>query len=293
MLTLGVLCSGGLGLDTLTKLALENDIKFVLTDNNSKAIIAFAQKNKIPVFAGNPREGKGYQFIKSLDVDVITSINYLFLIENDIVNHPSKLIFNIHGSLLPKYRGRTPHVWAIINGETKAGITAHIIDSGCDTGAIIHQKEIAINLEDTGADVLEKYMEVYFPLVKSVLEDIEQNNLNLKEQDETKATYFGKRTPDDGGIDWRWSSEKIRNWVRAQATPYPGAFTFFKGIKITIDKVSFSKIETLKSQKEGEIIMVNPNIIVKTRDGALKLDSVRELNCIFNIGNKFNNEDWK
>ena len=108
MITLGVLCSGGIGFDTLVKIHKEYQIKFILTDNKSIEIIQFSKEQEIPLFIGNPRNGTGYQFIKNISVDVITSINYLFLIANDIISHPKKLIFNIHGSLLPKYREEHP-----------------------------------------------------------------------------------------------------------------------------------------------------------------------------------------
>lgn len=293
MLTLGVLCSGGLGLETLSKIAEDYAVKFVLTDSNSIGIIDFSIKKNIPFYAGNPRNKKGYNFVKNFDVDVIASINYLFLIEEDIINHSNKLTFNIHGSLLPKYRGRTPHVWAIINGEDKAGITAHIIDSGCDTGKIIHQIEMPIEASDTGAIMLEKYANAYYPLVEKVLKDISNNQLNLTNQKEEEATYYGKRTPKDGEINWEWTKEDIRNWVRAQANPYPGAFTFYNGRKVIIDKVSFSKDKTTNNQDNGEIILLKPNVVVKTINGALNIDVIRTENCIFNIGNKFGNENRK
>ena len=291
MLTIGVLCSGGLGLDTLTKIAKEHTIQFVLTDSNSTEIIDFAVKNNIPFYAGNPRKGKGFNFIKDFSVDVIVSINYLFLIEEDIINHSNMLTFNIHGSLLPKYRGRTPHVWAIINGEDKAGITAHIIDSGCDTGKIINQIEIPIETEDTGAIMLEKYAKTYYPLVKKVLKDIKNNQLNLTIQNEKDATYFGKRTPADGAINWDWTKEAIKNWVRAQANPYPGAFTFYNNQKIIIDKISFSNMKTTNNQANGEIIQFEPNVVVKTKNGAINLDIIRTDNCTFDLGKKFHNEN--
>ena len=91
MITLGVLCSGGLGFDTLVKIHKEYQINFILTDKKSIEIIQFSKEQKIPLFIGNPRNGKGYQFIKNIFVDVITSINYLFLIEKDIISHPKKL----------------------------------------------------------------------------------------------------------------------------------------------------------------------------------------------------------
>lgn len=290
MLKLAVLCSGGLGFDTLKKIRAEFNVMCVLTDSNSNAIIDFSKNNNIPCFAGNPRQGKGFGFIKSFDIDVIASINYLFLIEEDIINHSNKLTFNIHGSLLPKYRGRTPHVWAIINGEKEAGITAHIIDKGCDTGKIIEQQVIPIEYEDTGAVMLQKYAKAYFPVVKKILKDLENNKLTLRTQDESLATYFGKRTPEDGIINWNWTKEKLRNWVRAQAHPYPGAFSFYNGKKIIIDKVDFSKEIDFSKGENGQIMSISPLLIVKVSNGGVVLDIIRTENCTFDLGKKFNNE---
>ena len=111
---IGVLASGNLGLDVLGKINSDYDISFVFTDNSSNDILKLCKENKIPFFVGNPRNGIGYNFIKNICVDIIVSVNYLFLIEKDIIQHSRLITFNIHGSLLPKYRGRTPHVWAII-----------------------------------------------------------------------------------------------------------------------------------------------------------------------------------
>jgi len=293
MLTIGVLCSGGLGLDTLKKIAKDYTVQFVLTDSNSIGIIDFAKSHRIPYFAGNPRNNRGFDFIKNYNVDIIASVNYLFLIEEDIIAHANKLTFNIHGSLLPKYRGRTPHVWAIINGETSAGITAHVIDASCDTGKIIHQIEVPIKPNDTGAIMLEKYAEAYYPLIKRVLYDLDNNQLKLTAQNENQATYFGKRTPDDGEINWNWNAEVIRNWVRAQAKPYPGAFTYLNNKKIIIDKVSETNLETTNVHTNGEILQIDPAIIVKVENGAVSLDVIRTENCTFTIGNILGNENRK
>jgi len=293
MLTIGVLCSGGLGLDSLKKIAKDYTVQFVLTDSNSIGIIDFSKSHRIPHFAGNPRNNKGYDFIKNYNVDIIASVNYLFLIEEDIIAHANKLTFNIHGSLLPKYRGRTPHVWAIINGETSAGITAHVIDASCDTGKIIHQIEVPIKPNDTGAIMLEKYAEAYYPLIKRVLYDLDNNQLKLTAQNENQATYFGKRTPDDGEINWNWNAEVIRNWVRAQAKPYPGAFTYLNNKKIIIDKVSETNLETTNVHTNGEILQIDPAITVKVENGAVSLDVIRTENCTFTIGNILGNENRK
>ena len=95
MLTLGVLCRGGLGFNTLLKIHKVYEIQFILTDKKSVDIIQFSKEKNIPFFAGNPRNGAGYKFIKDVFVDVIVSINYLFLIEEDIFNHSNKITFNI------------------------------------------------------------------------------------------------------------------------------------------------------------------------------------------------------
>lgn len=293
MLKLAVLCSGGLGLDTLKKVKNKYKIECILTDSNSKGIIDCAEQSKTPCFRGNPRNGKGYHFIKAFDIDVIISVNYLFLLESDIINHSNILTFNIHGSLLPKYRGRTPHVWAIINGETKAGITAHQIDSGCDTGKIIHQIEVPITNDDTGASILDKYTKLYFPLIEKVLNDVVGGNLILYPQDQESSTYFGKRTPSDGEINWDWDKERIRNWVRAQSYPYPGAFTFLDGKKIIIDKVVCLNQERVKSAANGEIVQTTPKVLVNVKDGLIILETIRTENCNFEKGNKFENENRK
>jgi len=132
MIRLGLLVSGNLGSIALTNLESNHHVIFVMTDKNSVSIIDFCKHKKINYFLGNPRGGKCITFIQSFEIDVLVSVNYLFLIDKDLINFPKKLAFNIHGSLLPKYRGRTPHVWAIINNEKETGITAHRIDEGCD-----------------------------------------------------------------------------------------------------------------------------------------------------------------
>ena len=272
----GILTSGDLGMNTLIKIIHDFNVVFVLTDSNSHGVLSLCKENKIPCFKGNPRKGVGYNFIKKIEVDIIASINYLFLIEKDIIHHSKQITFNIHGSLLPKYRGRTPHVWSIINNEEETGITAHVIDEGCDTGDIISQTKIKIDKFQTGNDILNKYKILYYNLVKEVIEKVKSEQLELKKQDENLATYFGVRRPENGRIDWNWQKERIRNWVRAQSYPYPGAFTFFNSQKITIDKVEEFSVGFNYNIINGTILEVKPNPIIKTQNGALIIKDYRE-----------------
>lgn len=287
---IGVLCSGQLGYEVLLNITQKYQVSFVLTDKGSSVIIEFCKNHELPFYAGNPRDGRGYNFIKDKSIDVLASVNYLFLIEEDIISHPKKVALNIHGSLLPKYRGRTPHVWAIINNESETGITVHKIDNGCDTGDIIKQVVIPIRKEYTGGDILSIFQKKYPSLVIEVLENIEKNNVVFQKQNESNATFFGKRTPKDGLIDWNWTRERIYNWVRAQADPYPGAFTYYEGKKVIIDKVGFSNHLIDYQVKNGTILKSEGITLVKASDGVLELLIIRENNLEFELYKVFKNE---
>jgi methionyl-tRNA formyltransferase len=197
-----LLVSGNLGYSLLKYIFSKIDVEIhsVFTDRKSDVIQVFCSDNKINCFVGNPRNNKSESFRNNIKErpDIILSINYLFLIEGDLIAYPKSYAVNVHGSLLPKYRGRTPHVWAIINNEKETGITAHLISSECDKGDIIAQKVIPITKEDTGGSILEKYKEYYPLLIDDVISKIQSGNFEIKRQDESKATYYPKRTPDDG-----------------------------------------------------------------------------------------------
>lgn len=271
----GLLCSGMLGYSALEHLQKNRHVSFVCTDTASVDIQQFCEQHQMSVFTGNPRNGRIDAFLEDKEIDLLLSVNYLFIIEPKLIRLPKILAFNIHGSLLPKYRGRTPHVWAIINGESETGITAHLIEEGVDTGDIILQKTIPITRDDTGASVLQKYHKAYIPLIEEVLTLIESGAMQLTKQDASKATYFGKRTPEDGQINWNWQKERIRNWVRAQAHPYPGAFTMIEGNKVVIDRIDFTDYGYHNHDPNGLIQSADP-ILVKTPNGVVELSQVRE-----------------
>jgi methionyl-tRNA formyltransferase len=274
-MVLGLLCSGKLGFLLLKHLLRQHNISFVCTDAKSFDIIEMCRVEEIPLFIGNPRNGRIDSFLVGKEIDILVSINYLFLIESNMIRLPKKLAFNIHGSLLPKYRGRTPHVWAIINNEIATGITAHVIVDECDAGAIIKQQVIPISENDTGASLLQKYEHAYIPMVGEIIAMVKTDSIELVEQDEKSATYFGKRSPADGAINWNWQKERIRNWVRAQSNPYPGAFTHVEDKKVIIDKVNFSNAGFDYNEPNGLIKSINPTTI-KTPNGVIELVDIRE-----------------
>ncbi len=234
-------------------------------------IYDFCKKENLPVFVGNPRNEKAVLFVEKYQPDILLSINYLFIIAPALFSLARLYAINFHGSLLPKYRGRTPHVWAIINNEKETGVTAHIISAGCDEGDVILQHKFEITDEMTGSDVLFQFQTIYPKMIEQILFDIENNNVKTYKQDERKATWFGKRTAESGLLNWDWQRERIHNWVRAQARPYPGAFTFYNGVKITINRIAFSDFGFKDEFPNGYILNTNQLPVIKTPNGAVKL----------------------
>ncbi|MGH1338215.1 MAG: methionyl-tRNA formyltransferase [Aureispira sp.] len=278
MLDLSLLVSGGLGATILQKLYLSEHIVAVLTNAKSTVIINFCQEKQIPCFVGNPRKGATKQFLKDKNCDLLLSVNYLFLVEEDLIRWPKYFAINLHGSLLPKYRGRTPHVWAIINGENQTGITAHLMEVEVDNGAIVEQVVLPIGSEDTGAMILEKFQEQYPVLVERIIKKVKENSLTSYEQDSSQATYFGKRTPLDGEINWEWSKERIRNWVRAQAAPYPGAFFFDKEEKIVVHKATYSNKGFDYQMPNGTFLEKTKHYyLVKVGNGVIRMSDLKKI----------------
>jgi methionyl-tRNA formyltransferase len=271
---LGLLLGGKLGARMVSFLENYGEIEFIMTDSNSSQVINFSKNRGIPLFCGNPRTEEAEEFFSEMNIDILISVNYLFIIQEKLIDLPKKIAFNVHGALLPKYRGRTPHVWAIINNEKNTGVTAHVMEKGCDTGDIIEQVCVPIHERDTGATLLDKFDNLYYEVISTVISKIKLNNLVLTPQDHTKATFFTKRTPEDGLINWNWQKERIRNWVRAQSYPYPGAFTFVREKKLIIDEVCYAD-DGYDSRLPNGTVLNADRFIVKTNNGAIKIKSAR------------------
>lgn len=288
ILKIGILASGKLGAACVENLLNKSEIELVMTDRTSDSVIELCNLKSIPVFIGNPRNGNATSFLKNAEIDVLFSINYLYIVEKDILTLPRKYAINLHGSLLPRYRGRTPHIWAIINNEKETGITAHLMTDKCDEGEIIYQERIKISENATGNDLLQEFLHKYPVIIRKVLKMIESNAVYLLKQDSIKATYFEKRTPDDGEINWNWQKERIHNWVRALANPYPGAFTYYDGEKIKINSVEYSDAGFHQNDFNGKILNIINHVIVKTPNGAMALTNVEMNDKVkFEIGKIF------
>jgi len=287
-----VFASGNLGFNMLKYLKQIAKIEFISTDSNSKDIIHFAYKESIEIFIGKPNKYELVEKLKNKGAKILLSINYLFILDKEIFCRFDFPI-NFHGSLLPKYRGRTPHVWAIINNEIETGITAHFIEEGCDVGDIIYQERIKIENCYTGDDLLNIFQIEYPKIIFKVLESISNGKFLRIPQDNNAATYFPKRVPEDGLLNWNWQKDRLYNWIRALSNPYPGAFTYYNKEKVIIDEIKFSNIGFNSSVTNGTILSLNENNypIVKVQNGAIEIVKIRNTQLKFLRKNIFDNEN--
>lgn len=266
---------GKLALECLNKLIEENyNILYILTHKEEQidSIDTFARYNNIDYSYADTRQDKSCLdgILKENSIDYIISINYRYILLKEIFSI-SKHALNIHGSLLPKYRGRTPHVWSIINGEDYSGVTCHLIDEGVDTGNIIEQTAIKIDEDDTGYSLLQKFQRIYPSILIKSLNKLEKG-IDTIVQNEVEASYYGRRTPDMGYIDFYKSKTQVINFVRAQAYPYPGAYYHLvNGNKIVINKVEIEENKEILINNIGVIKLIDENYYVKCMDGVLKL----------------------
>lgn len=209
--------------------------------------------------------------IKSLNLDLIVCVNFDQILKKDIINLPNIGCINTHASLLPKYRGRAPLNWAMINGEKYSGVTVHFIDEGIDTGDIILQEKIKIDEDDYICDLLNKVKNIYPKIVLDSIKFLECNNLNLIKPDLSKGFYVNKRTKDDGKIDFSKPSKDILNFIKAISKPYPGAFLYHNNKKIIIwrARLDYTILPKYESLDIGTVVFSNSNLLIKLKDAML------------------------
>ncbi len=178
--------------------------------------------------------------LKALAPDYIFSFYYRFMIPAQILACAKIAALNMHGSLLPKYRGRAPVNWAILHGETETGATLHIMEAKPDAGDIVGQAAIKIDLNETATDVFGKVTSAAVKVIEEVLPSLLKGKVPRKPNELNKGSYFGGRKPSDGQIHWDQTALQIHNLVRAVAPPYPGAFTQHQGETMIVARTSLS-----------------------------------------------------
>jgi methionyl-tRNA formyltransferase len=177
--------------------------------------------------------------------------------------------YGLHASLLPDYSGGAPLVWAMINDEKETGITLFQLDDGIDSGPIVAQRKTEIQQDDTIASLYSRIEELGAELLAECMPHLAAGTLQLRPQNESARRVFPQRSPEDGLIDWAKSTRQLYNFVRAQTSPYPGAFTLLDGKKLTI--WSASEGNPSDPLSPGEALLQAGSLRVGAGDGALEV----------------------
>jgi methionyl-tRNA formyltransferase len=172
--------------------------------------------------------------LQALSPDYIFSFYYRYMIPAEILACAKIAALNMHGSLLPKYRGRAPVNWAILQGETETGATLHVMESKPDAGDIVGQVAVRIGPDETATDVFAKVSQAAVKVIEGALPSLMQGKVARIPNELQKGSYFGGRKPADGQIHWLQTAQQVHNLVRAVAPPYPGAFTEHQGITMIV-----------------------------------------------------------
>ena len=240
-----------------------------------------AHANEIAVLVKAAPDAQTAARVRAAGADVMVACNWRTWIPPEIFGAPRLGTLNVHDSLLPAYAGFAPLNWALINGEPEVGITAHIMDERLDRGVIILQPRVTVEPADTIGDLFSKTLVLFGPTTVAALDHIEHGTGERRPQDLTRATFFHKRADEDNRIDWTWPARDIVNLVRAQADPYPNAYSFDGRARLRIRCASVSHSRAggtagriFARQGDGVIIVCGPDARHGRNDGVV-IEQVR------------------
>ncbi len=209
-----------------------------------------AERHGIPVHTVDGADGQLAAIVGEAKPGVIYSFYYRYLIPESVLAMARLGAFNMHGSLLPAYRGRSPVNWMLVNGEHEAGVTLHQMVARADAGDIVGQRAVAIDDSDNALTLYRKLVPLGVELINEMHPQIVAGNPPRRKMDVSKGSYFGRRKPEDGRIDWRWPSRRIFNLVG--------------GRKLLVWEASFVVGTAARSGAPGEIVG-------EAADGALEI----------------------
>ena len=282
---------GCVGIEALLDNGFEIAAIFTHKDNPKEniwfdSVAELASSKGIPVYAPEDVNHPVWvERIRAMAPEIIFSFYYRNMLKADLLDIPAKGCINLHGSLLPKYRGRVPINWALINGESETGVTLHYMTAKADAGNIIAQERIAIEDCDTAKTLHLKAAKASGELlVKALPAGKSRLMLQVLPRTNEDATYFGGRGPADGEIDWTKSATVVRNLVRAVTSPYPGAFSFMGDRKCIFWNVSVA--ENTAGATPGTVISASP-LLIACGEGAVQVESAQLEDSILTTGAQF------
>ena len=235
----------------------------------------FALKNNISVL--QPEKIKTPEFIeqiRALGPDLLITAAYGRILSGELLKVPVYGCINVHGSLLPEYRGAAPINWAVINGETKTGITTMFTDVGLDTGDMLLKRELEIGPDTTVGELHDKMALLGAQVLKDTLSELKNGALKRIPQEDSKSSYAPMMNRELGRIDWNKTAGEIHNLVRG-TDPWPGAYTFLNGERMRVWKTKLIQ-EKGSGHTPGKIVKIDSEgILVKCSDDCILIKEVQ------------------
>jgi methionyl-tRNA formyltransferase len=232
---------------------------------------AAALRLRLPVYQPERvRRPEAVEYLRGLAVDAMVVVGYGQIIPQVVIDLAPLGIINVHASLLPKYRGAGPIQWAIVNGETRTGVTTMRIDAGLDTGDMLLKAETGIGPDETAVELGSRLAVLGAGLLVETLDGLAAGSIVPQQQDTAEATYAPLLKKEDGRIDWSRPAAAIHNRVRG-LQPWPGAFAAFRGQTLHVAK---TRPGAGGPAPGGQIVSLRP-LTVATGDGTLELIEVQ------------------
>jgi methionyl-tRNA formyltransferase len=216
----------------------------------------------------DPNEPAFVAKLAALAPDFLFSFYYRQMLSPAVLATARRGAFNMHGSLLPKYRGRVPVNWAVLHGERETGATLHEMVARPDAGGIVGQEAVPIGDNDTAGEVFVRVTQAAGRVMERVLPGLLAGTATPRPQDLARGSYFGGRKPEDGRIDWSRSAWEVHNLVRAVAPPYPGAFTGLAGARVRVLRSWWGAPPSLPAQgPAGALAVADAALYARCGDG--------------------------
>lgn len=253
------------------------DIRLIFTHEDSPAeeiwfesVRELAERHGIPYVTTDINLPENRERVREIAPDFLLSFYYRNMIKPAVLELARRGALNLHGSYLPKYRGRVPVNWAVINGETETGATLHYMVEKPDAGDIVDREKVSIEFTDTSLDVFNKVTAAAVTVIARAWPKLLDGTAPRIPMDLKAGNYCGGRKPADGLIDWTKSAVQIYNLIRGVTHPYPGAFSFLDGEKV----IFWSAWPVAGSGEPGMIVSTGP-LLVGTGDGLLEIRTLQ------------------
>jgi len=225
-----------------------------------------------------PREINDPQFVeqaRQLAPDVMLTAFYPKIYRRPLLEVAPRGSLNLHFAPLPRYRGSYPGAWAIINGETRHGVTLHRMAPGVDNGDVVAQQMVDVTEHDTGATLYQRCEQAGLELLRRTWPTLQNGPITGQPQDETQALYYDRNYPLGGVVNFGWTARHVVDYIRAMTfPPFPNPFTFSRGRKLTIDAARIG--EGASGGVCGRVLDVGPTLRVQAADGCVELTALRD-----------------